>query len=71
MSRDLLEEILQLPVEERLELVQRIWDSIAASPEAVPLPESHREELDRRLDRPSSGEDVTWDELRDRLRDKK
>lgn len=39
-----------LTPEERLQLVEDIWDSLAlGAPEAVPVPESHARELDRRL----------------------
>ena len=38
--------IERLSVEERLSLVEEIWDSIA---EATPLTEAQREELDRRM----------------------
>jgi putative addiction module component (TIGR02574 family) len=43
-----IEEILNLGVKERLELIEEIWDSIAAHPEAIPLTPSQRQELDRR-----------------------
>ena len=43
-----LEEILSLGVKERLELIEEIWDSIAANPEAVPVTRVQRKELDRR-----------------------
>jgi putative addiction module component (TIGR02574 family) len=36
--------------EERLELLERLWDSLASNPEAIPLTYAQREELDRRLD---------------------
>lgn len=40
----------RLTVAERLQLVEDLWDSIAAeSPEAVPLTDAQRAELDRRL----------------------
>jgi putative addiction module component (TIGR02574 family) len=41
--------ILELPVAERIRLVELIWDSIAALPEAVPVSEELKAELDRRL----------------------
>jgi putative addiction module component (TIGR02574 family) len=41
-------ELLKLPVAERIKLVEVIWDSIAAAPEALQLTEVEREELDRR-----------------------
>jgi putative addiction module component (TIGR02574 family) len=49
MNQDLVAEILALPVEERVRLVDAIWDSISAVPEALPLTQWQREELDRRL----------------------
>jgi len=62
----LLEEILRLPVEERLELLEQVWDSIAADPAQVPVPDWHKEELDRRLADPSP-EHLTWDEVKSRF----
>ena len=41
----------KLPIEERVELVQDLWDSIAANQEELlPLTESQKAELDKRLD---------------------
>jgi putative addiction module component (TIGR02574 family) len=66
-SKGLLEEILRLPVADRLELLEQIWDSIAATPEELPVPEWHKAELDRRLDHPSPDPPLSWDEVRARL----
>ena len=49
MNQELVAEILALPVQERVRLVEAIWDSISAVPEALPLTQWQREELDRRL----------------------
>jgi putative addiction module component (TIGR02574 family) len=49
MKQELVAEILALPVLERVRLVEAIWDSISAVPEALPLTEWQKEELDRRL----------------------
>ncbi len=51
MKTELLDEAKRLSVEERIELVEAIWDSVAedASVESLPVSEAHREELDRRL----------------------
>ena len=43
-------DILELSVAERIQLVEDIWDSIAAAPETVPLNEDQKKELDRRLE---------------------
>jgi len=40
----------QLPVEERIKLVEDLWDSIAADQTALPLTVEQKAELDRRLD---------------------
>ena len=42
--------IQDLTFEERLKLVEDIWDSIAADQEALPLAAEPRKELDRRLE---------------------
>jgi putative addiction module component (TIGR02574 family) len=49
MKRALVAEILELPITERMQLVEAIWDSISAAPESLPLTQWQREELDRRL----------------------
>jgi len=41
--------ILTLPINERVQLVEDIWDSIAADQFALPITESQRKELDKRL----------------------
>jgi putative addiction module component (TIGR02574 family) len=49
MKQELVADILALPVAERVRLVEAIWDSISAAPEALPLTQWQKEELDRRL----------------------
>ncbi len=49
MKPELFAEILALPVAERMRLVEAIWDSIAAVPDALPLTQWQKDELDRRL----------------------
>jgi len=50
MSLVPLKDILQLSVQERVQLAEDIWDSIAAHPETLLLTDPQRQELDRRLD---------------------
>lgn len=40
----------ELPVEDKIKLVEDLWDSIAADQQALPLTAEQRDELDRRLD---------------------
>jgi putative addiction module component (TIGR02574 family) len=49
MSDADLAEILKLPVEERMRLVELIWESLAADPSALPLGDAHRAVIDERL----------------------
>ena len=65
-----LSDILEMSVAERIQLVEDIWDSIAASPEYVPVTDAQKEELDRRLQAyaESPGEGVSWDELKEKVR---
>ena len=42
-------EILKLPPEERMRIVEIIWASLAAAPESVPLGDAHRQLIDEAL----------------------
>ena len=68
-----IEEILNLSIRKRLELIEEIWDSIESNPEAVPLTSAQRRELDRRKREhrrdPSAAK--PWSEVRDRLQKRK
>jgi putative addiction module component (TIGR02574 family) len=64
-----IDDLRKLPLPERLELVENLWDSIAADADQLLLTDQQAEELDRRLAAHESdpGEGVSWSELRDRL----
>ena len=66
--RPLLDEILRLPADQRLKLVEDIWDSLAASPTDVPVPQWHVDELDRRLANPDERATLTWEQVQARLK---
>jgi len=63
----ILAEALALPVSERIQLVQDIWDSILPEPSAVELTDAQKKELDRRLDddRKNPGNTIPWEEVRE------
>jgi putative addiction module component (TIGR02574 family) len=71
MAKVDLSEILRLPLEERIDVVQEIWDSVAADTEAVPLTPEQAEELDRRLAEHEQNPDdvVEWSVAEKRIRD--
>jgi len=56
----------QLPVEERLVLVEDVWDSIASEHATLPLTDAQRTELERRIaDHEASPDDVvSWDDIK-------
>jgi putative addiction module component (TIGR02574 family) len=64
-----LEEVLQLPVPERIRVVETIWDSIVDHPEALPLTDEQRAELDRRIEafERDPGAGSSWAEVRGRI----
>ena len=49
MSDADIAEILKLPAEERLRLVELIWESLNATPSAIPLGDAHRAAIDEEL----------------------
>lgn len=65
-----ISDILEMSVAERIQLVEDIWDSIAAVPEAIPLTDELRQELNRRLEDYAKNPDVgiPWDELNRKVR---
>jgi len=62
----------RLGVEDRLSLVEQIWDSIAADSAAVPLTDAQRTELDRRIaDHEANPNDVvSWEEAKASIADR-
>jgi putative addiction module component (TIGR02574 family) len=62
--------ISDLTPEERLRLIEELWDSLSEEPGAVPLTNAQREELDRRLDdlERSGSVGIPWDEVLQQIR---
>ena len=62
-------EILELSLAERITLIEEIWDSIADSPEDLPVTAAQKAELDPRLAEhradPTAGR--SWEEVRSSL----
>lgn len=53
-------------IQERLTMIQTIWDSIESSQQPIPLTKAQKDDLDRRLDyHQAHPEDViSWEDLR-------
>ncbi len=66
-------DIASLTTDERLSLLEALWDSLAVAPEALPLTEAQRVELDRRLDdlEAEGPVGIPWDEVLSRIRSRR
>lgn len=73
MRLDDIPGIDQLSVPEKILLVEDIWDSITANQSDVPIPESHVQELERRLTlhKENPGKLLSLEELQQRIQDRK
>jgi putative addiction module component (TIGR02574 family) len=73
MSRLAKNDILDLSISERIQLVEDIWDSIAKVPESLQLTQEQKMELDKRLDDYHNDPDKgsPWDIVRERIRSRK
>lgn len=67
-----IDELLELSVPDKLDVLERLWDSITADPRQVAIPEWHLEELDRREEElrrnPQLGKD--WEAVKQRLQNR-
>ena len=70
MMRPIIRSVFDLSPAEKLQLVEDLWDDLAADPEAVPVHDWQKEELERRkanlLKNPASA--VSSDEAKRRVR---
>ncbi|MDH4164734.1 MAG: addiction module protein [Nitrospirota bacterium] len=64
-----LPEISKLSTPEKILLVEDLWDAISADDSSIPVPESHKTELDKRLKRyqAAPGTLLSLDDLKTRL----
>ena len=71
MKQFSIADILELPIQERIRLVELIWDSVAAVPEAVKVSPELKAELEARLQEfeknPEAG--YSWEQVKARLND--
>lgn len=62
-------DIDHLTVPQRLDLISLLWDSIPDTLEALPVPEWHRQELERRLENANAAPElgIPWEDVKARL----
>lgn len=69
MMQKEMEKILELSVDQRILMVEEIWDSIAQEPDSVQITENQKKELDQRLEaykkNPHLGS--SWEEVKSKL----
>jgi len=70
MAKINFSDVLAMPISERIQFVEDVWDSIAAVPEAVPLTDEQREELDSLLEAHHRDPEASssWEEVKKRIR---
>lgn len=63
-------DIDSLNPDERLRMIEELWDSLNDRPGTVPVTNAQREELDRRLDdlERTGPTGIPWDEVQKRIR---
>jgi putative addiction module component (TIGR02574 family) len=63
-------EIRQLPLSEKLQIMEAIWEDLRARAEDLPVPEWHKELLDARQDAVAEGREkvLDWDDAKRSLR---
>jgi putative addiction module component (TIGR02574 family) len=68
-----MESVFDLSPSEKMQLVQDLWDDLAATPDEVPVHDWQKEELARRKanlqKNPAAG--LSWDEVKRRIRSRK
>ncbi len=61
-----IDDLLALPADRRLAIIEALWDSLAADPVSIPIPDWHRELLAERLtaDDADKSPGQSWDDVR-------
>jgi putative addiction module component (TIGR02574 family) len=65
-----LEQVMKMSVDEKLQLISAIWESMTKDPDKTPVPNWQLQELERRIESqrqdPQPGQ--TWDEVKREIR---
>ncbi len=72
MDSQLVEQARALPLEERVELIDTLWETVAKEGYEPPLTRQQAEELDRRLaaHRRNPDDVIPWESIRDEINEK-
>lgn len=63
----------KMSVEEKLRILERLWEDLARTPAAIPSPNWHRDVLEARQKRASTGQEqfIPWEKAKEGLRSTK
>jgi putative addiction module component (TIGR02574 family) len=64
------EEVQKLAIEEKLQVMEWLWEDLARDEDAVPVPEWHRAVLDKRRQfvQEGKGKFVSWEQVKQDLK---
>ena len=62
-------EIIEIPIDQRIQLVEDILDSIAEVPKSVKVPDWHKKEIENRLENyhANPNEESPWAEVKEKI----
>ncbi|MFO8020737.1 MAG: addiction module protein [Promethearchaeia archaeon] len=69
MSIENFPEIEKLSTEEKIVLIENLWDSIRSEISSKPIPESHKQELDKRQSTLNKDNLLSLKDLKDHLKE--
>ena len=64
-------ELTKLSNHQKLELVEELWNSIRSEATSIPIPPSHKKELDHRVESIDEIDLLTLSELKSRIQNRK
>jgi putative addiction module component (TIGR02574 family) len=72
MDSQLVQQARALPLEQRVELIDTLWETVAAEGYEPPLTQAQAEELDRRLaaHRRKPDDVIPWESIKEELNEK-
>ena len=71
MTSDYFSELSKLPTSEKIHLVERLWDDIRKEHQQISVPNSHKQELDKRFQTFSPESSISLQELKKRMEKRK
>lgn len=65
-SHRIISEALTLPAADRLDMIEQLWDCLAAAPETLEVTDAQRQKLDRRIQEMDANPDagIAWEDVK-------